>query len=318
MNMEKILLVGTGRMARAYMPVLVALGKEVVVVGRSEEGCASFGKETGVEVRAGGLARYQGEVPRTAIIAVDVPELAAVATEAIQAGSRAILLEKPGALSREELTHLIGVADAVGASVRIAYNRRYYASVLAAKERIASAGGVRSFTLEFNERPTAKGAIRKLNVDKRTEDNWFIANSTHVVDLAFFLGGAPRALEGFAATGPLWDPHPSFFSGAGITTGDAPFSYRANWELPGPWEVVLGTMQGNFVLRPLESLSLEKGGVLTPISLDDELERKFKPGFYRQVDAFLKGESILPTLHEQLETFSWYETMLRQRYFPLS
>jgi len=310
--MEKVLLIGTGRMARAYLAVLQALGRGMILVGRSEEGASAFQSETGVAAHAGGLARYVesgGTVPETAIIAVDAPQLAVVAEEAVDAGCRSLLLEKPGALRKEELVRLKEKTDVAGASVVIAYNRRYLASVLKAKELVKKMGGALSFTFEFNERVGTFEILRELHTEE-TLARWFFANSTHVVDLAFYLGGTPRVLEGFSAVGSLWRPHPSFFSGAGITKSDVPFSYRANWELPGPWDVVIGTREGNLVLRPLEALSIEKDGKTTSAELDDTLDTQFKPGFYRQVETFLAGDSELPTLAEQVENFRWYERML--------
>ncbi len=307
-------------MARAYAAVLQALGAACTVVGRSKEGTDEFARETGFTARSGGLAALAKEgstVARAAIIAVDASQLASVAGDAIEAGCRSLLLEKPGALSKSGLVALRERAGKAKASVSIAYNRRYLASTLKAQELLKDMGGVRSFSFEFNERVNAKESIRKFGIEKATEDNWFIGNSTHVVDLAFYLGGAPAHLEGFAASGPLWDPHPSFFSGAGITTENVPFSYRANWEQPGPWEVILGTAEGNLVLRPLESLSILKDGADEPVELDTELDTKFKPGLYRQVEAFLGGGSELPTLDEQIERFPWYEKMRGERALTL-
>ena len=74
--------------------------------------------------------------------ASSVDDLAASAELALQAGVSKVLVEKPGALHLGELEQLEATAAARSASVSIAYNRRYYASVRAARERIAADGGV--------------------------------------------------------------------------------------------------------------------------------------------------------------------------------
>lgn len=309
--MKDVVLIGTGRMARAHAAGLQAQGITPLVIGRSAAGARVFEKETGLEARAGGLARYAGPLPKTAVIAVDADLLPKVAMEAIWRGCRKLLLEKPGALSLRELLILEKVAKKYDAKIFVAYNRRFLASALKAKELTAKDGGVTSYAFTFTEKLSAKESIRKLGISKKIEKRWFIANSTHVVDLAFYLGGLPSGLWGLAAAGPLWAPHPSFFAGSGITAKHIPFSYSANWELPGPWSVEVGTKKRKLILAPLETLRQEKDGKVSEVPFDGRLDRKFKPGFYAQMKSFLGDGADLPTLHEQIENFAWYEKMER-------
>ncbi|KKW19678.1 MAG: Dehydrogenase [Parcubacteria group bacterium GW2011_GWA2_51_10] len=309
----KTLLVGTGKMARAYAAVLKALDLDFDIIGRSEAGVAGFEQETGMRARAGGVAVLEGAERgySHAIIAVGIPELPRVAQEIITLGCPHILLEKPGALYKNDLQSLRDEAQKSGISVFIAYNRRYLSSVIKAREIVAEEG-LRSFSFEFTEKLTAKESIKRFGTPKEVEDNWFIANSTHVVDLAFFLGGMPKEIRGFSAVGPLWAPHPSLFSGAGVTQNGVPFSYHANWELPGPWSVTIGTKKSTLVLLPLEQLSVLREGKLERVEVDDALDREFKPGLYRQVESFLRNKSELPALDDQIVNFSWYEQILRR------
>ena len=76
------------------------------------------------------------------------------------------------------------LAEANEANVYIAYNRRFYASVLEAKRRIDEDGGLSSFIFEFTE---WSHSITNLDKTKFQLNNWFIGNSTHVIDAAFFL-----------------------------------------------------------------------------------------------------------------------------------
>jgi hypothetical protein len=96
------------------------------------------------------------------------------------------------------------------------------------------------------------------------------------------------------------------FCGAGVTDRGALFSYQANWQSAGRWSVELLTPRHRLHLRPLESLGVQEIGSLEiqPFPLDDQLDRDFKPGLYRQTQAFLDGVGAerLPTLsdHAQL------------------
>src|SRR5436309_120339 len=104
-----VLLIGTGSMARAYAKVLQALSVKAVAIGRSETHAAHFAFETSIPAHGGGLAAWRTSgraVPQRAIIAVSVQELAEVTREAIRRGCRDILLEKPGGLTKQELSSL--------------------------------------------------------------------------------------------------------------------------------------------------------------------------------------------------------------------
>ena len=91
-----------------------------------------------------------------------------------------------------------------------------------------------------------------------------MANSTHVVDLAFFLGGAPEKISSYVGGKLDWHPNGSIFSGAGITKNNTLFSYNANWEAPGRWGVEVITNKSRLILRPLEKLQIQKIGNLDP------------------------------------------------------
>jgi len=311
--MQETLLIGTGKMARAYAAVLNALNMPTVAVGRSKAGTHKFVEETGIAATPGGIAAWKksaASIPSRAIITVDVVELAAVAAEVVDVGCKDILLEKPGALTRSELVKLQTKAAAAGVRIYIAYNRRFCASTLAAQKCIEGDGGEVSYTFEFNERLTQRQTLKELGVSEKVQQEWFIANSTHVVDLAFYLGGSPREIRAFTAAGPLWAPHPTLFAGAGITEHDVPFSYYSNWELPGPWSVIVGTKKRNIILQPLESLAIEENGVTVAVDLADELDKKYKPGLYVQVKAFLDGTHNLLTLDQQIAQFKWFDKIL--------
>lgn len=75
---------------------------------------------------------------RGAIIATPPRVAALVATDAIECGVRAVLIEKPGAVHADELEMLSRVAAHHGARVAIAYPRRHRSHVLAARQWLHS------------------------------------------------------------------------------------------------------------------------------------------------------------------------------------
>ncbi|MDZ4684896.1 MAG: NAD(P)-binding domain-containing protein [Planctomycetaceae bacterium] len=306
-----IALVGSGLMAQAYAKVLTAQGREFCVIGRGAESAVRFRDATGIAVSTGGLDRWlddHGAAPHTAIVAVNLSMLADVSAQLLRAGTQRLLIEKPGAIDRSGLTLIQQAAAASCADVFIAYNRRFYASTLAAEELAQADGGITSFQFEFTE------WTHRIGVGSRPADElaaWFFANSSHVVDLAFHLGGQPVQWQAWAGGKLDWHPHGSIFCGAGATDRGALFSYQANWQALGRWSVELLTRKHRLHLRPMESLGVQDAGSLEikPFALDDQLDRDYKPGLYRQTQAFLDGADAhrLPTLAEHVH---FWDTVL--------
>lgn len=309
MRLNQILLVGTGNMAKEYAKVLKVLKKDFLAVGRGTENALIFEKITGTKAATGGLEKWlkdkKNKIPSIAIVATNEGRLGPTARLLIQFGVKSILLEKPGGINLQDLQQTQKMAAKNKTSVFVGYNRRFYASTAKAKELIKKDGQVLSFNFEFTE---WSHKIVTLKKPESVKKNWLLLNSSHVMDLAFFLGGKPKKIECFMAGSLDWHPKASIYAGAGISENGALFSYHANWESAGRWGVEILTPRRKLILRPLETLSVQnKGSVETEeISLNDELDTKFKPGLYLQVKSFLGSKSNLPTIWEQVENLKYY------------
>lgn len=296
-------LIGCGEMAVSYAQVLQALGQPFDVIGRRPEACAAFAAKTGHVPAAGGIeaAVSRGGISHhSAIVAVDVESLADVTQRLIAAGVRRILVEKPGGLDLVQISATANLASSHGAEVYVAYNRRFYSSTRKVEALLAEDGGSRSLSFEFTE---WSHVIEPLPTPLRVKHQWFLANSTHVCDLAFFLAGFPRTLTALTAGTLPWHPLGSIFVGCGETSTKTLFSYHSNWESAGRWGVEICTDKRRLLLRPLESVSQQLRGqlTLTALDLDDALDKKFKPGLFAQVTAFLdRDSSRLLSISEQM------------------
>jgi len=290
---EKVWLIGAGPMAIEYAKVLQAENIAFDVIGRGAISAACFTEKTGVPVRQGGLQSWLDRGirrPEKAIVAVNVEELAETTVLLLTNGVKRILVEKPAGTTLEEITHVANETKKQRAKVYVAYNRRFYASTLKAQRIIAEDGGTTSFAFEFTE---WSHQIANLDKDARVKRNWFLANSTHVVDLAFYLGGIPKKISCYQSGGLSWHPSASIFTGAGSTTTGALFSYHANWEAPGRWKVEILTRKHRLIFCPLEKLQVQEIGstAIEDVKLENELDLEFKPGLFLQVKAFLTGKN---------------------------
>lgn len=309
MSNKDVWLIGSGGMAADYAKVLSSLGVTTTVIGRGSESAKIFTEKVELPVVVGGLDAYiqtKPGIPSRAIIAVGVEALASTLRSLLDYGVLHILIEKPGVLTKDELVKMTTLAKAKSARVQIAYNRRFYASTLRALELIEEDGSVESMHFEFTE---WGHEIRNLKKAKGVKDSWFLANSTHVVDLAFYLGGAPSEINTFTSGYLDWHPSSAVFAGAGRTHTGVVFSYQANWDAPGRWGVEVITSNNRIIFRPMESLQImRKGSVkIEPVELDDRLDREFKPGLFEQTRRFLGDERQGScTLEDQLILWDTY------------
>lgn len=300
--MANIWIIGAGGIAIEYTKVLKALNKEFITIGRGHNSAKAYFEATGIEAIEGGLESYiesKPSIPEFAIIAVNVEFLASTTVTLMKFGVKKIFCEKPGFNDTSEFEDVYKVAKESGVKVYYAYNRRFFASVLAAEKIIKEDGGMTSMNFEFTEWGHVIGNSEHPAAVKK---NWMTANSSHVIDLSFFLGGEPKEMSCFTAGELSWHK-PSCFVGAGVTTKGVLFNYQANWNAPGRWAVELQTQLHRIYLKPMEQLQLQdKGSVkVYPVEIDDSLDKEYKPGFYLETKAFLEDDtSRLCGIDEQI------------------
>lgn len=312
--MANIWIIGAGGIAIEYTKVLLALKKEFITIGRGHDKAVAYFETTGVKAIEGGLDSFietNPEIPEFAIVAVNVEYLAATTISLMKCGVKQIFCEKPGFNEPSELDEVVNVAQETGTKVYYAYNRRFFASVLKAEEIIKEDGGLISMNFEFTE---WGHVIANSEYPAEVKKNWMTANSSHVIDLAFFEGGAPKQMSSFCSGELSWHK-PSNFSGAGITEEGVLFNYQANWDAPGRWAVELLTSKHRIYLKPMEQLQLQdKGSVkVYPVEIDDSLDKEFKPGFYLETKAFFEGKTsrLCSLEHQTMVVKDIYSKIIR-------
>lgn len=279
-------------MAEEYFKVLKGLKCTITVIGRGQQSAKIFEQKTGIIPHCGGIDEWIKASPRlpdAVIIAVSVDQLASSTITLLKYGVRKILVEKPGGLDRNEIKNVCDFAKQQNAVVLVAYNRRFFASTRKALEIIAEEGGISSFHFEFTE---WAHVIEELDLPTPVLESWFIANSSHVADHAFFLGGKPESLHSISQGRLPWHSKSSKFAGCGLTTKGATFSYCANWEAPGRWSLEILTKNRRLIFKPFEILQAQEKGSLTitTIEIDNKLDIDFKPGVFLQTKSFLEND----------------------------
>jgi len=301
-------LIGAGAMAQEYAKVLLACGQHFVVVGRGELSASIFQEKVGCVVRRGSLetALQTEKAPEQAIVVVGIEQLASTAVELIKAGTKRILLEKPGGMNLAEIESLDKHAAKYGTQVLIAYNRRFYGSVRQTRQRIFEDGGVLSAKFEFTEWSHVIAPLQNASVVKK---HWVLGNSSHVIDLAFHLIGRPMDWKCWHSGSIDWHPTAARFAGAGVTDQNVLFSYMADWQAPGRWGLELLTAKRRLILRPVEQLQVIPLGEVRAevVKPSDKFDQDYKSGLYLQTQAFLEGDyQLFCKLPDQVENIRIY------------
>lgn len=319
---KKVLLIGPGYMGREYCKVLLAQGYDPVVIGRGKESASRFTEETGVCVEWLDLQlalKEIGEMPEYAIVASIEESQADNTVTLVKAGVKNILLEKPGGMFISDLEKVSKIATEYNANVYIAYNRRFYASTDRALQIIAEDGGVRDAVFEITEWNEIIGNAVK-NRSTAIKEEILSSNSSHVIDLFMFFCGEPVDYECYVKSDPLltWHKTGCIYTGAGITNKDILFSYHADWNAPGRWGLELLTLKHRIIFKPMEQLKIQNinSVEINDVDIDDDLDKRFKPGLYKQVESFLNDidDKKKITVHTQVEHMKFYADMEHKEY----
>ena len=309
-NNIKVLLVGAGYMGKEYLKVLQAQKIDFTVFTRSKKTAEALKAETGIVAEVGELEEVINKTSYThAINAVNVENLVTVTELLIKNGIKNILVEKPLGLEVESVCNLLQLAKKESALIYVAYNRRYYASTAKALEIIDNDGGLKNIQFEFTEWKTK---IDFSVFPEPVQKKWLHANSSHVIDLAFFFAGEPK--EYVMYSGRCNGEQKDIFVGSGKTTKDIYFSYSTNWDAPGRWGIELITDKHRLYLRPMEKLAIQElnSVAVNEVKIDDKLDVDYKPGVYLETKEFLSDtpSNKLKTIAEQVDSLKIYDEIL--------
>jgi len=312
---NKILLIGVGDMSKEYAAVLKHLSWDFIPVGRGEISAKSFMESTGVPVVLGGLQGFisnlESPIPSHAIVCLPIDTLQTETIRLIKAGVKNILVEKPAGLTSAQISLIADQASEYSCNVFVAYNRRFFSSVKELQSRIEQEGGLLSFTFDFTE---WSDSIKATSHNQEIKENWVLSNSTHVIDLAFHIGGRPSEYFAHTAGSLDWHSRSSVFCGSGITEKGVLFNYHSNWASPGRWGLEFCKPYSRYILKPMEKLQIIRHNSVEIEDVKVEFmgfDEDFKPGLLLQTEAFLDSNfsSNLCSIEYHKAIFSVYEKM---------
>jgi len=305
-------IIGAGMVASHHLNVINAhpRAEAVGLVTRTKATAETFAKEHGIPHVSTSLREMvETTKPDALMVMVSPDNMHAVCREALGFGIP-VFMEKPAGLTPELNRELAELADTHNIPNMVGYNRRFYSVFRKGKEVIERHGPLYGILVEGHERIGAVHASGRFSDE--TIANWIFANATHTIDLLHFFGGD---IESISANAGRWqEARGDQFSATLKFRNKAVGTYLANWLSPGGWRVVLYGDGVTVEFKPLETCTWTDREYKTHQIAPDSQDETFKPGFYDQLDRFIRlvtDES--PTGHmdlrQSLKTMELAETI---------
>ena len=223
-----------------------------------------------------------------------------------------VLLEKPGSFDLLDLRNVENKHRELTKTTYVGYNRRFFRSVTALK-KILESDQVYSIAVDWSENISR---LLSLVSDEHVLENWHLANSCHMFDLAMFLSGSDKySLKyGYVNGQSKFNSLP----GRGLfhmtSNNSVSIELKFNFMQSGSWSAEVVSSSGRYRLAPLERLARfdEQSFSYQPIKIEDN-EDSLKEGFAEQARAVLFGSSYLCDFNTNLNNLSMLDELLKQR-----
>lgn len=287
-SVPKIAFLGAGNIAGYHAAAAVEAGFKLagVAASRGSTSVGGFAEQYGFSEIHGDPSDLLGSSDWDALLVCSSHESLLGYTTALVGQSRPILVEKPVALHSEDLLPFVGQKSS---HVAVAYNRRQYATVAAAKNFFSNTETC-VVTVEIPE---------SVDFDISDTDLRFrgvFANSVHMLDLARFLVG-PITFPNLELSSPSRNRSGTVVCGH-TERGDVVL-LKSAWNSPANFSITLESGKQRFLLSPIERGQLFQGLTVaepteaTPVRVYspqlveeyslDLAYRQFKPGFVEQM-----------------------------------
>jgi predicted dehydrogenase len=284
--MRRLALVGYGRIAPRHLEVFRALECEIVAsCNRSERGRQKAMGEGGIPRTYPAIdAMLDRERPDGVICCASADQMANAAAKILPFGIPT-LLEKPPGISLAELATLKQLSQQHKSPVMVGLNRRFYSVLTRAIEDAGGPEAVTAVFVDWSEEP--EYLLRDRGFSPAQVAQRIYGNSLHGLDLLAFLAGdiASPSVIGLN----FGEPFRWMMSLQGVSRQGVLGSFQSTWDSPSRWRLVFCSRKRRYQFAPLESCvvsELEKKETRT--IEPDELDKQFKPGFYRQACTFLQ------------------------------
>ena len=163
-------------------------------------------------------------------------------------------------------------------------NRRFYSTLLAGRERLLAEGAVRSVTVEAHE--DLQRIREGVKFPEEVQRRWSAANGIHALDLLRFFGGQVAGIE--ASREIVEGPMPDCCTATLRFEEGAVGRALMDWFAPGGHRVEVRFVGATFTTTMGNEARIRYRDGRSEQLEWDELDRRYKPGFWRQDQTFLR------------------------------
>ncbi len=279
----KLVIIGFGNIAIKHLEVAKFLGIEVSASSNRSEKGNQLAKEHGIEkTYIDYHVMIETEKPDALLVCVSFEHMFSVCKSLIPY-QIPMLIEKPAGTSMHELYQLIEAANTFGTKVQVAMNRRHYDIIHQAIEHAGGKDKITAVDIEWSETP-----IRLLEQKGYTTEQVakiIYGNSIHGIDMATYFGGSMENPQ--IQTKTFGDRFRWYMQFSGMSQEGRLVSFRASWDHPVPWKMVMSAEGKRYVFAPLETCKVFLTDQKDPIELvANETDLSMKAGFTNQMKAF--------------------------------
>ena len=286
MSKAKIGIIGAGSIVRKHLDVISGIKwiEAVGITSRTREKAEHVAQEYGIPVCSDDVESLIKQArPDALMVLVSVEQIYQVVSNIIPYGLP-LFLEKPPGISPDETKTLVKLAQEHSVHTMVGFNRRYYSVFRKGRDIILDNGPLLGVSVEGHER---FWKIKdRLSDTKRSK--WLYANSTHTIDLLRFFGGELSNVHAVAHS--YIEKNFDQFAAVMEFESGALGNYMAHWYSPGGWGVRLFGEGVTVEFEPLEQGVWINTDFNKHEIVPDDADLNYKPGFYRQMEAF--GEMV--------------------------
>lgn len=284
MKKIRVGLIGAGSITRKHLDVIKAMdGIEAVgITSRTRKKAENLANEYGITVCVDNLDSLIKEAqPDALMVLVSADQIYEVTSKVIPYGLP-LFIEKPPGLTPDDTKKLAVLAKEHSVLNMVGFNRRFYSIFTKGLEIIREHGPLLGVEIQGHERMW----LRAARLSEKDRHHWIFLNSTHTIDLLRFFGGEPKSINALAHK--YIEPRGDQFSVQMELNSGAIGRYSAHWYSPGGWSVVLYGYGVTVEYKPLETGRWIDKDFVTHDIEPDQVDCLYKPGFFKQMQAFIK------------------------------
>ena len=285
MSRLRVAVIGAGNIAQQHLPVLTSHPEcEVTLLcDASPAVLAETASKFGISQTATDIRDVLGRDDVDAVfVMVSVLHMAPVASACLETGIPTFM-EKPPGICSADTARLAELRARVGGLAMVGFNRRFYSSHLAARERLLAAGPIVSVTVDAHE---DLARINRQKFPPLVVRRWAYANGIHALDLLRFFGGDVTSVD--ARQTRYEHDFPDSLSAHLTFAGGAHGRAAVDWMAPGRhrFEVRSVGLRATSLAGFGSTEVAARGRDVKRIEPDED-DRRHKPGFWKQDSAFL-------------------------------